>query len=64
MNVKLFVYAITIMCSTFAVTGINFDGFIKKNHIWEARFLSIILILVLSYILTNFVYDIVGINIF
>ena len=60
---KLIIYAISILMCTFAVSGINFDGFIKKNHIWEARFLSIIFILSLSYILANFLYDIMSISI-
>ncbi|GEM_PF-4197192 len=60
---KLIIYAISILMCTFAVSGINFDGFIKKNHIWEARFLSIIFILCLSYILANFLYDIMSISI-
>lgn len=60
---KLIIYAISILMCTFAISGINFDGFIKKNHIWEARFLSIIFILCLSYILANFLYDIMSISI-
>ena len=60
---KLIIYAISILMCTFAVSGINFDGFIKKNHIWEAKFLSIIFILCLSYILANFLYDIMSISI-
>lgn len=60
---KLIIYAISILMCTFAVSGINFDGFIKKNHIWEARFISIIFILCLSYILANFLYDIMSISI-
>ncbi len=60
---KLIIYAISILMCTFAVSGINFEGFIKKNHIWEARFLSIIFILCLSYILANFLYDIMSISI-
>lgn len=60
---KLIIYAISILMCTFVVSGINFDGFIKKNHIWEARFLSIIFILCLSYILANFLYDIMSISI-
>lgn len=60
---KLIIYAISILMCTFAISGINFDGFIKKNHIWEAKFLSIIFILCLSYILANFLYDIMSISI-
>lgn len=57
---KLFIYFISLLISTFAITGINFDGIIKKNHIWEARFLVFLFIIGFSYILTNFVYDIVS----
>lgn len=45
----IIIYAAAMVVSTFAVSGINFDGFIKKNHIWEARFLSILIILSLTY---------------
>lgn len=62
MFIKIVLYAITALVSSFAVSGINFDNFIKRNHIWEARFLAVIIILCLSYILTNFIYDIVSIN--
>lgn len=61
--IKLMIYALSILVSTFAVSGINFDPIIKKNHIWEARFLSIIFILCLGYILANFLYDIMSISI-
>lgn len=61
MDFKIVIYAVMLLVSTFAVSGINFDGFIKRNHIWEARFFSIILIITFGYILTNFIYDIVGV---
>lgn len=63
MGLKIFLYAISLLASTFAVSGINFDGIIKRNHVWEARFLSVILILVLTYLLTNLMYDLININI-
>lgn len=59
MGIKIFLYAIAFMVSTFAVTGINFDSFIKRNHVWEARFIVAILVIASSYILANFAYDIV-----
>lgn len=63
MGVKVFIYAVSALVSTFAITGINFDGIIKKNHVWEARFLVAILIMISSYILTSLVYDIVSITV-
>lgn len=63
MKVDLIIYLLsTVMCA-FAVSGINFDPLIKKGHVWEARFLSIILILALSYLVTNFILGILSINI-
>lgn len=55
--IKAFLYVITILLSLFALNGINFDKFIKKNHIWEARFLIIILSIISGYLLTNFIVD-------
>lgn len=63
MKVDLIIYLLSTVISAFAVSGINFDYIIKKGHVWEARFLSIILILSLSYLLTNFFLSILSINI-
>lgn len=60
MNIKIFLYAIGLMSSIFAVSGININQYIKKGHVWEARFLAIIIIFCLSYLLTNFMYDIIN----
>lgn len=58
---KLFLYALTLMIATFIVSGLNINNIFKKNHIWEAKFFVVSLILGISYILTNFLYDIVEI---
>lgn len=57
---KLIIYTACMVVSVFAVSGINFDGFIKKNHVWEARFLSIILSLSLTYCLGSLIISILG----
>ena len=58
------IYALSLVCSTFAVSGINFDGFIKKNHVWEARFLAVLMILGLSYVVAQFFISITNIRIY
>jgi uncharacterized membrane protein YwzB len=63
MKVNFIIYLISTIVSTFAVSGINFDYIIKKNHIWEARFLSIITILSLAYLISNFFISLLNINI-
>ncbi len=54
---KLYLYVFFILLSAFAISGINFDNFIKKNHKWEARILVILLSFALGYLITNFVTD-------
>ena len=61
MAIKIIVYLVTILCTTFAMTGINFNNFFKKNHVWEARFFIAIVIMSISYLLTSFIFDVVSI---
>lgn len=60
MNVKIFLYAIVLMTSIFAVSGLNINFIFKKNHIWEAKIFIIMLIFSISYLVTNFLYDIIN----
>lgn len=56
-SIKLALYILFSFVSAFAISGINFNGIIKKDKVVEARVLVIILSLSLSYLLTNFVFD-------
>ena len=64
MNYKAIIYVITLFLSLFAISGINFDGFIKKNKALEARILVLLLSVSLSYLLTNFITDFVDLTSF
>ncbi len=57
MNYKVYLYAICLFASIFALSGINFEKFMKRNKILEARLLIMILSFALSYLLTNFIWD-------
>ncbi len=57
MNIKVYFYVFFVMLSAYALTGINFDKWMKKNKFFEARILVIILSLIMGYLITNFVYD-------
>ncbi len=59
MTVKLCLYAFSFLVSVFAVSGLNINSIFKKNSIWEARVFIMIFIIVISYILQSFLYDIV-----
>lgn len=57
MNYKTVIYVISLFASIFALSGINFDGFIKTNKALEARVLVILLSMATSYLVTNFITD-------
>ena len=62
MNYKAYIYVITLLISIFALSGVNFDGFIKTNKAIEARILVILLSLGLSYLTTNFITDFISVS--
>lgn len=57
--INLIIYAISLFASIFAVSGINFDHFIKTNHVWEARFLNILISFTLAYGVASFFINII-----
>jgi uncharacterized membrane protein YwzB len=56
---ELALYTLMLMLSIYAVSGINFNGFIKSNHKWQAVFLQILLALTISYCSTHLLLDII-----
>lgn len=62
MNYKTYIYVITLFMSVFAISGINFDGFIKKNKVIEARLFVILLSIATSYLVTNFITDFISVS--
>lgn len=62
MNYKAYIYVITLFASIFAISGINFDGFIKTNKVLEARLLVILLSIATSYLVTNFITDFISVS--
>lgn len=61
MDIKVYIYVITLLTSAYALSGLNFDAFIKKNKAIEARVLVILLSMACSYLVTNFIYDFISI---
>ena len=57
MNYKAYIYVISVLLSAYALSGINYDSFIKKNKALEARILVIVSSLALGYLITNFITD-------
>ena len=57
MNVKFLLYLVTIPFVMYALDSLNINHLFKKNKILQARILYIIIGLVLTYLLVNFMYD-------
>ncbi len=60
MNYKLILYIFFAFVAAYGLSGINFNGIIKKNKVVESRVLVIVLSLCISYLLTNFVIEFVN----
>jgi uncharacterized integral membrane protein (TIGR02327 family) len=62
MDAKTYIYVISVFLSAYALSGINYDGFIKKNKAIEARVLVILLSIALGYLITNFITDFIAVS--
>ncbi len=61
MSVKILVYGIMLLISVFAVTGININNMFKTNHIWEARFMTALIIMSLTYMSGSLILEIINV---
>ena len=57
--IKLIIYIFVIPLVIFAMDSININGIFKKNKIYQARLFYIIIVFGLSYLICNFLHDLV-----
>ncbi len=62
MNYKIYLYAVMLFISIFALSGVNFEKLIKKGKVIEARVLFMLISISLSYLVTNFIWDFLNFN--
>ena len=62
--VKYAVYLLSTIIVIWSMDGININSIFKKGKIVQARVFYIVLALVLTYLLANFIYDFVYIKLF
>ncbi len=60
MELKVYLYVFFTFMSVFIFNGINFNLFMKKDKVIEAKLLVLSLSFALSYLLTNFVIDFIS----
>ena len=61
---KFLVYIFSAIIVIWSMDGININAIFKKGKIVQARVFYIILALILTYLLANFIYDFVYIKLF
>ena len=61
---KFLVYLLSAIIVIWSLDGININAIFKKNKVVQARVFYIIIALVLTYLLVNFIYDFVYIKLF
>ena len=63
MNIlKVALYIITLFASIFAYSGVDFEQIMRKNKPIEARILVLFLSFATSYLVTNFIIDLIDIT--
>lgn len=55
MNYKTYIYIVSVLLSTFTISGINFTNFFKKNKEIEAKIFVMLIALALGYLVGKFV---------
>ena len=59
MSYKIYIYILMLLLSAFALSGVNFDHFIKSKYKNEARVLAFLLIIGLAYMSSAFIINII-----
>jgi uncharacterized integral membrane protein (TIGR02327 family) len=62
MNYKAYIYVLSVLLTAYTLSGLNFDKFIKKNKVLEARLLVLILSMSIGYLVTNFITDFIEVS--
>ena len=57
--IKVILYIIIIPLVVYAMDSVNINGLFKKNRVYQAKILYILFVFGLSYLICNFLYDMV-----
>ncbi len=61
---KFFVYILSAIIVIWSMDGVNINFIFKKGKIVHARVFYIVIALILTYLLANFIYDFVYMKLF
>lgn len=55
MNYKLIIYSVSMIISAFAISSLNVNRFFKKNKVFEANVLAVLMIIALAELVSSFI---------
>ncbi len=58
--IKAYIYVIVTAITFWSLDSLNLSNLFKKNKIYSARLLYILVSMALSYLVVNFLYDIIS----
>ena len=58
MNIKIILYIIVLPLTLITLDSINIENLFKKNKIFQAKLLALIISIALSYLVVGFLYDV------
>ena len=64
MNINLLLYTIVIPFVIYLLMGLNLEPIFKKGHVLHARIFYLVATFAISYLLVNFIRDLVNITSF
>ena len=59
---KIIIYIVITFLCVFAMSGINFNNFFKKERVVEAKLFVLFVVLALSYLVSNFIFSFLEIS--
>ncbi len=57
MSVKVILYVIVAIVTLFAMDSLNINGIFKQGRVLQARIFFMLLLLSITYLVTNFIWD-------
>ena len=55
--VKVYLYTIVLFLSIWVLDTLDFNRFLKKNKVIQARILYLLISIMMTYIIVNFIWD-------
>jgi uncharacterized integral membrane protein (TIGR02327 family) len=55
--IKVYLYTIVLFLSIWALDALDFNRFLKKNKVVQARILYLLISIMITYLIVNFIWD-------